>query len=356
MQGWFHTEILNSVEDSIVRSIRKKQFTNGEETTQLENLFKSKLSVKYALYTNSGTSALAMSLLALGIGEGDEVIVPAIGWIATAQAVLITGAKPIIVDTVDEHTNIKINSISDSINSRTKAIIPVNYNGRQVDIDRIKKIVPDNIFIIEDSCKSMFSKSYSSNNYSGCNGVCGCYSLGMISLLPSCYGGMIVTNNPELYNKLKIIKYHGVSYNPEIYKYRSFNFKTSNIFASMGVEMFKTLEERILNLKKIYRYYENALRGTKFNIIPVNMEKGEIPLLIDIYRDDLKATDIMEILRIENIQTLGYHPPLSSSEYLSGFPTPNANWLTERTFHLPCGPDQALKNIDKAVETLLKIK
>ena len=93
MQGWFHTEIPDSVDDAIVRSSRKRQFTNGEETSQLENHFRDKFSVKHAIYTNSGTSALAMALLAIGIKEGDEVIVPAIGWIATAQAVLLTGAN-----------------------------------------------------------------------------------------------------------------------------------------------------------------------------------------------------------------------------------------------------------------------
>ena len=108
MQGWFHTEIPDKVSDAIYNSSQKKQFTNGAETSELEDLFKKRLSVKYSIYTNSGTSALAMALLAIGVKEGDEVIVPAIGWIATAQAVLLTGAKPVIVDTVNNHTNIDI--------------------------------------------------------------------------------------------------------------------------------------------------------------------------------------------------------------------------------------------------------
>ena len=81
------------------------------KTSKLENLFKDKFSVKHAIYTNSGTSALAMALLAIGIKQGDEVIVPAIGWIATAQAVLLTGAKPVIVDTIKNNTNLNIRNL-----------------------------------------------------------------------------------------------------------------------------------------------------------------------------------------------------------------------------------------------------
>ena len=152
MQGWFHTEIPDSVDDAIVRSSRKRQFTNGEETSAWES-FKDKFSVKHAIYTNSGTSALAMSLLAIGIKEGDEVIVPAIGWIATNS--FLTGAKPIVVDTIENHTNLDIYSLKDLINNKIKAIIPVNYNG-QVDIQKLKENIPKNIEIIEDSVNQCF--------------------------------------------------------------------------------------------------------------------------------------------------------------------------------------------------------
>tara|TARA_B100000212_G_C27348605_1_gene522546 strand:+ start:258 stop:1325 length:1068 start_codon:yes stop_codon:yes gene_type:complete len=354
MQGWFHTEIPKKVENVILDSVKKKHFTNGPETVTLEKLFEEKLKVKHALYTNSGTSALAMSLLSLDIGEGDEVIVPSIGWIATAQAVMMTGAKPIIVDTEERHSNISLEDLTNKISSRTKAIIPVNYNGRQVDIKKIKNKLSKNIFIVEDSCKSMFSRSHDGKSFSGTNGDCGCFSLGMISMLPSCYGGIVITNNSDIFEKLKLIKYHGVSYKPETYRYKSFNFKTTNLLASMGVEMFKTIDERIKNLINIYEIYEKAFKGTKYRLIPVNIDKGEIPLLIDVYRDDFNNKEIIEYLEKENIPTLGYHPSLSSAKYLHPVKTPNSDWLTSRTFHLPCGPDQKLENIEKAIEVILK--
>jgi len=355
MQGWFHTEIPDQVSDAIYKSSQKKQFTYGSDTSELEDLFKKRLSVKFAIYTNSGTSALAMALLAIGVKEGDEVIVPAIGWIATAQAILLTGAKPVVVDTVNNHTNIDIKNLKNSLNKKTKAIIPVNYNGRQVNIQELKDNIPPDVQIIEDSCKSMFSKSFNKINFSGTNGICGCFSLGMISMLPSCYGGIVVTNDENIYEKLKIIKYHGVTYNPEIYKYNSFNFKTSNLFASMACEMFKSIDQRIDKLNKIYIYYEKKLQNSNFKIIPVKIDDGEIPLLIDIYSEDKLAGKVMKILKDRNVSTLGYHPPLSSADYLPKFDTPNANWLTERTFHLPCGPDQDFKNINNAIDELLKI-
>ena len=352
MSGWFHTEIPEKVEKLVADSIRKKQFTSGDETLELEKKFRDYFDVKYAIYTNSGTSSIAMSLLALGIGVGDEVIVPAVGWIATAQAVKLTGATPIIVDTIKNHTNICPSSLEKGMSEKTKAIIPVNYNGRQVNIESLKSIIPEHIQIVEDSCKSMFSKSFNQKNYSGSNGICGCFSLGMISMLPSCFGGIVITNDSEIYEKLKIIKYHGVTYNPEIYAYPSFNFKTSNLFATIALEMFKSVEDRIEKLNKVYQFYNDSLKGTQYKLLPVDVKKGEIPLLIDIYSDNFLAKDVITKLRKHDIPTLGYHPALSNSEYLKSVNTENAKSITERTFHLPCGPDQNFEIIKKGLDVL----
>ena len=142
----------------------------------------------------------------------------------------------------------------------------------------------------------MFSRSFNQKNYSGSNGICGCFSWydKYASIL---FWGIVITNDSEIYEKLKIIKYHGVTYNPEIYAYPSFDYtKTSNLFATIALEMFKSAEDRIEKLNKIYQFYYDSIKGTQYKLLPVDIKKGEIPLLIDIYSDDFLAKDIISKL------------------------------------------------------------
>ncbi len=354
-KDWFHTEITKDAKSLAYDVINSNSLTNGQSTKVLENEIKNIFGVKTAVYTNSGTSALSMSLLASDIGPGDIVATSGLGWIATVQAAKFTGAEVLLLDVENELPILDINILPEVANKIT-ALIPVNYNGRQVNIKELKKLIP-NKKIIEDSCKSFFSKDYDSNNYSGTNGDYGCFSLGMVSMLPGIYGGFIVSNKVEDEETLNYLKWHGTTYknNFEEYKKFSYNFKTSNLHASIALGMLETYQERIKKLNLIYEMYSEGLKGLENNkLLPVNIKKGEIPLLIDVISKDRER--ITSKLNQTDLPTCNYHKSLDKAYYTKKFKElTNSSKFGSQVFHPPCGPDQDLERVEKSIKVLQEL-
>ena len=351
-KGWFHTEITPLSKKLAEEAILKNDFTNGDFTKKLESEFSKILNIPTVLYSNSGTSAISLALLALEIGRGNIIATSGVGWIATIQAAKLTGSEVMVFDV---EKNLPKLDIDELIKSKDKfdAIIPVNYNGRQIDIDRLKIKFPD-CFIIEDSCKSLLSKDFLNEKYSGTNGDFGCFSLGMISMVPGIYGGLTVSNKNSDYEKLACLKWHGTSYNDnnERYKYCSYNFKTSNIHAAIALGMLDDYVNRIERLKEIYLIYKDGLDGLSNNrLLEVDLSKGEIPLLIDIVSEN--RTEITSKLNSQDIPTCNYHNSLDKANYVQKSKDLifSDNFGTS-VFHPPCGPDQDLYQIDKAIKLI----
>ena len=351
-KGWFHTEITPLAKKLSQEAIFKNQFTKGEFSKSLEYELKNILNLPTVLYSNSGTSAISIALLALGIGKNHNIATAGIGWIATVQAAKLTGAKVHIFDVEKELPKIDIDKIVRS-NKYFDAIIPVNYNGRQINIDNLKKQFPKS-FIVEDSCKSLLSKDFQNKKFSGTNGDYGCFSLGMISMLPGVYGGLTVSNKVTDYDKLSCLKFHGTSYknNFEKYEYCSYNFKTSNIHAAIALGMLDSYQDRIENLNKIYSMYKDGLKDLEnHKLLEVDVSKGEIPLLIDIESNN--RAKITSLLNKNDIPTCNYHNSLDKSNYVE---KPNSliysDYFGNTVFHPPCGPDQNLSIIEKSIKII----
>ncbi len=354
-KGWFHTEITKKSKSLANEAVLKNQFTNGPSTRVLEKELSSLFQVPTVLYTNSGTSALSISLIASNIDKSTTVATSGIGWIATAQAAKLTGAEVLAFDVEEKLPKLDFKQLSEGKND-FEAIIPVNYNGRQLDIEKLKNLFPGKP-IIEDSCKSLFSKNFDNNSFSGTNGDFGCFSLGMISMLPGIYGGLVISNNVEDYEKLSCLKWHGTSYknNQEIYGKCSYNFKSSNIHASVALGMLEGYENRIKRIKEIYLMYEEGLDGLSNNkLLPVDINKGELPLLIDIISIDRNQT--CEALNSVGIPTCNYHNSISEANYVKSWGNLNNSCRFGKTvFHPPCGPDQDLKTIENTIAILKQL-
>jgi perosamine synthetase len=318
------------------------------------------LGVRHVVVTNSGTSALTMALIALDIGPGDSVMVPDITWIATAQAVNLVGADVISIDTLPGLPIMDINLLESKMSSSVKAIIPVHMNGRSVDMISLKKYAEDkNVHLIEDACKAMFSRNQVKNGegYLGTLGDMGCFSMGMISLVPAAYGGFIVTNNSILYEKLKVIRWHGVAYNPkEVYVSRASNFKYSDLLSSMAISQLNDRDSKIKKLNNIYSRYKEGLSGLSFiNLVPVDIEAGEIPLLNDVR--SLERDSVVDYLKRFGIETCNFHAPIHEAPYLNcQGEFKNSKVMSNEAFHLPCGPDQKTEEIDYCIEILRQYK
>ncbi len=355
MINWWNTTLGKEERKSLVNSFNLKKISQGKKTQELEKRLATEMKVPYVVVTNSGTSAIHISLLSLGLKKNDQVIVPNLTWIATAQPVISCGATPILIDSKFDLPGIDEELIEKKITKKTKGIIVVQFHGRCSNMSKIKKIAKKKkLFLLEDSCKSMFSNS--KYGLMGTIGDVGCFSLGMVSLLTVGYGGFLVTKKKSIYEKAKYIRDHGCIRNKwDDYKYMGLNFKVSDLLSSMGIEQLKKKKQKINHINKIYDLYINNLKKSSYyKIVPVNKRSGELPICVDII---CKNRDKFEKdLRKLGIQTSKIHPPLSFAKYIKSNSREliNSEKFAKNGLMLPSGPNQPLRNIKKTIEILNK--
>ncbi len=195
------------IDRQIQKCLSKGQLTLREELWNLEKRIAKYVGTKYAVGVNSGTDALFLSLKALGIGKGDEVITVSNTFISTIQAIVHCGATPILVD-VNEDEQMNVVDVEKVITKKTKAIIPVHYTGAMVDMRPLLKLAKKyNLCIVEDACQALGAKQNS--KMAGSFGIIGCFSFNTAKLLGGlCDGGMVVTNDRKIYEKVCLLRNH----------------------------------------------------------------------------------------------------------------------------------------------------
>jgi len=355
--NWWNIEFNDEEADAASRAIRMKNISQGELTLEFEQKLADILKVPYVVCTTSGSMALLMAYMALGIKPGDEIIIPNRTFIATAHAALILGAKVVLVDTREDIPIIDVSKIREKITNKTKMIVPVHLNGRSADMNEIKKIAEENrLYVVEDTAQGLLSKN--EMGFIGTQGDIGCFSLGMTKLISTGQGGFVVTKNKNLYEKLKLLRTHGVIDPQKKYSYNEmgFNFRYNDILASVGLVQLKKIGEHINHIKEIYQKYETAFKDFPFiKLIPVNVSKGEIPLWVEVLSKERE--NIITFLNSHNISTRYFLPNLNLSPHLKNKGEfPNSKIYEEQGFDLPCGPNQPLENIDKVINVLKMYK
>lgn len=224
----------------------------GPEIEEFEKAIANYVGIDYCLALNSGTSALHASFLAYNIKNGDEVIVPSFSFISTANSVLFVNAKPIFADIETETYGLDPNSISSTISSKTKAIVPMDYGGMSCKIFEIKKIAKENnIKLIEDAAESLGSSA--NNKKVGSISDLAIFSFCGNKVLTTGEGGAVVTNSKEIYEKLKLIRSHGrmdpVNYfdntSASNYVGLGYNWRMSSITAALGISQLNKLDKLV---------------------------------------------------------------------------------------------------------------
>jgi perosamine synthetase len=350
MIQWWYTELGDPEKESLLNAFTEKRLTLGRSVKEAEEMFASLLNVPYAVMVNSGSSALLMALLALGINAEDEVIVPSLTWIATPQAPALLHAKVKLCDCTFDSPIIDTGLLEDLVTEKTKVIIPVHLNGRECDLDTIQSVASRiGAYVVEDACKALFSKG--SKGYLGTLGEMGCFSLGMISLISVGYGGLVVTRQKKLYEKLVQIRDHGVQRSPESYPYLGFNFKISDLLASLAIPQLRILEKKAQSTTALHDFYSNELKHPDIRILPIDKKSGKVPIYVEAYSE--KREEIISYLLKRGIQTSRYHLPVHHASYLeAGNTFPNAERFTKNSFILPSGPSQNLGAIEKVIDLL----
>lgn len=236
---------------------------NGRFVNEFEEKFAEFCGCKYALSCSNGTVSLHLILLAMGIGPGDEVIMPTLTYIATANTVRYCGATPIFVDSEENTFNIDPTKIEEKITSRTKAIMPVHLYGLPVDIDAILEISKKhNIPIIEDAAEAHGAEF--KGQRVGSFGVAASFSFFGNKVITSGEGGMVVTDDEELYQRMKLLKGQAVSPNKKYWHIDiGYNYRMTNMQAAVGLGQLENINWHIKERERIAKLYVKYLYGTE---------------------------------------------------------------------------------------------
>jgi perosamine synthetase len=292
-------------------------FTEASKTQKFEKMFADFIGVKYACAVTSGTTALYVGLKSLGINSGDEVLIPDLTFVAGPNSVEAVGAKPILVDIESDSLNIDSKKIKQNITKRTKAIMPVDFNGRALDINKIIEIANRyNLSIIEDAAHGL--GCFYGKKHVGTASDIGIFSFSTPKIISTGQGGMIVTNNKKLYEKCKALKDFGrkpgtkqnmrmAFEHPTI----GYNFKFTEFQAAIGIAQMRKLRKRMILKKKMFNLYEELLsKLSSVNFIKTNLD-SITPWMVDILVDSKrKRDDIIKHLKKNQIETRIFYPPI----------------------------------------------
>jgi dTDP-4-amino-4,6-dideoxygalactose transaminase len=253
--------------DLVSEVLRSGMLVQGKYVAELENGFVKATQTNYAIALSNGTATLHLALIALGIKAGDEVIVPAFSYVATANVVELVGAKPVFVDIDSRTFNIDVTKIEAAITSKTKAIIPVHEFGLACDIEPIIALAKKhNLSVIEDAACA-FGAKYK-DKHVGSFGDFGSFSLHPRKAITSGEGGVLVTNNESYDKKIKKLRNHGVEmingkmdFTEFGFNYRMTDFQAALVYSQMG-----RLQESISYKNKLADLYYSGIKSKKIGL------------------------------------------------------------------------------------------
>ncbi|MFC1751836.1 DegT/DnrJ/EryC1/StrS family aminotransferase [Thermoproteota archaeon] len=254
------------VMQAIEQVFDSKQFILGTKVTELESAIANYCQTRFAIGVSSGTDALILSLMAMGIGKGDEVITTPFTFFATAGSIARVGAVPVFVDIDPETYNIAPSKIESAITPKTKAVIPVHLFGQMADMDPIMELAKKhNLLVIEDACQaigSSYADKRGQTRMAGSVGDTGCFSFFPSKNLGCCGdGGMITTNDEKLAERMRIMRVHGSK--PKYYHHViGGNFRLDPIQAAVLLVKLNSLEDHHTGRQENARYYDSRLNDS----------------------------------------------------------------------------------------------
>lgn len=370
------TPSMGDDEWNAVRSpIQKGWITQGPEVKEFEKRFAERHNVEFALAVSNCTTALHLALIAVGIGEGDEVLVPAFTWIATANAVLYCNAKPVFVD-IDINTyNIDTTRIAEKITSKTKAIIAVHLFGLCADIECIRSNFPD-LKIIEDAACAAGSSL--NGKPAGSLGNIGCFSFHPRKSITTGEGGMLTTNDASVAAHLDMLRNHGASiseeqrhHGPKPYILADFdiigyNYRMTDLQGAIGRVQLEKLDQFIDERDKWAKYYIerlSAIPWLKMPVIPKGYKHGwqSFVTFVEESISPFARNEIMEKLQEKGIST---RPGTHSIHLLKAYSTryniapedfPAALQADKYSMAIPLHNRMSKDDFDYVIENLLRI-
>lgn len=378
--------------DEVVASLKSGWLGTGPKVHKFEEMFREYKGVKYAMALNSCTASLHLSMLAIGIKPGDEVLVPSMTFASTANAVIHAGGKPVLVDCEKDTMNISSEDIGRRITSKTKAVIPVHFAGRPCEMDRIMDIAKkQGLKIIEDAAhaieaeylprgiKKRNEKSIpqGKGKKTGTFGEIGCFSFYVTKNIITGEGGMAITDNEDYANKIKVLGLHGMSkdawrrFSDEGYKhyqvvYAGFKYNMMDIQAAIGIHQLPRIEKYWNKRKEIWERYNDAFKGLPvFTPAPipdyVKHSYHLYTILLDIDRLRITRDEFLNEMTKRNIGVgvhyiaLHLHPYYQETYGYKRGDFPNAEWLSDRTVSIPLSPKLTDEDVGDVIDAVREI-
>ena len=356
-------EIIKVIDENALTSAARD---GGKRVQDFESSLRRFLNVKHVVAVNSGTAALHAALLALDIKTDDEVLLPSFTFVATANAVVASGAKPVFVDINTKDYTIDLHDLKKKISKKSKAIIPVHLYGHPADLTELNEIANQHsLYIIEDACQSLGS-TYK-NKQTGTFGKMGCFSMYASKVLTSGEGGAIVTNEDKIADTLKMIRNHGMveGYDTRVL---GLNYRLPELSAAIAKIQMKKLKT-ILDLRRRNSLLLSNLLETiikKYNIqIPqedkIKKFNWYLYTLAFNGSDDLTLRDHIKKKLIENGIGVAvyYDPPVHKTPFYQKFSSlnddlQNTNWSSEHVLSFPVHPGVSEIDIQNIVNVLEK--
>lgn len=362
--------------DEVIDSLKSGWIGTGPKVHRFEEMFKEYKGAKHALALNSCTAGLHLALLAIGLKPGDEVITTPMTFCATANTIIHAGGTPVFVDVEKDTMNIDPQLIEAKITPRTKAILPVHFAGRPCNMDAIMDIAKRyNLKVIED-CAHAIETEYHGKK-AGTFGDLGCFSFYVTKNIITGEGGMVITNNDEYADKIKILGLHGMSkdawkrFSDDGFKhyqvvYPGYKYNMMDLQAAIGINQLQRIEKYSKRRRYIWERYNQA-----FSDLPVVTPAVEevntrhalhlYTLLIDIDKTKLSRDQVLNKLHEEQIGTGVHYIALHLQPYYAetfGFRRgdfPNAEYISERTLSLPLSAKLSDEDVEDVIEAVRKV-
>jgi perosamine synthetase len=319
--------------------------TMGPKVDDLETLVAEACGVDHAVAVSNGTAALHLAVLALGIKDGDEVIVPAYTFPATANVVRLAGATPVLVDVDPATFNLDLERVYEAVTPRTKAVLAVHLFGRPLDWEALQSAVPPELVLLEDAAGALGARWRGMP--CGGLGAMGCLSFHPRKIVTTGEGGAVTTNDAELAASIRRLRHHGIGAGGDIAQ-PSTNYRLSDILCAIGIPQLRRLDELLAARTRIAEGYSERLRGVVD--LPAADEGDTHGWQAYVVRLD-RREEAMETLRKEGVEVqIGTYALHRFSAYADQGPFLGADAALQRALALPLHSRLSDEDLDRVAE------
>ena len=365
--------------NSVVEALKSDFLTQGPRVKEFEESLVEYCRARFAVAFSSGTAALHGAYFAAGLGEGDEIITSPMTFLATSNAALFLGARPVFVDIEPKTGNIDPHLIEKAITDKTKAIVPIHFSGHPVELARIAEIAQkQNLVVIEDACHALGAK-YLDTRIGDCKySNMAVFSFHPVKSITTGEGGAVLTNSEELYKKLAMFRQHGVTKDRTAFKnddmdwgqwyhemhYLGYNYRLTDIHSALGISQLKKLDGFIQSKREIVAAYAQAFKNTPFFDLPI--EKDGVKSAWHLYPIRLKdkfikkKVELFSNLRKRGLWVQVHYIPVHLQPYYQqiGYKKglcPNAEDFYKREISIPLYPTMSDDDVEYVVKSLLGV-